>query len=60
MGSGKYKRKYLGVRSVSHSDISQVDKLQRTRSDVIRRRKSEEPSYMSNSKIKTSALFGSK
>ncbi|KAI8989396.1 hypothetical protein BDB01DRAFT_833516 [Pilobolus umbonatus] len=56
VGTGKYKRKYWGIRSVSHSDISQLDKVQRKRSDVIRRRKSEEPSHLRLSKIKTSPL----
>lgn len=42
IGSGKHKRKYWGVRSVSHSDICAV-KDQRDRDEVIRRRKSEEP-----------------
>ncbi|KAI7892229.1 uncharacterized protein EV154DRAFT_601757 [Mucor mucedo] len=51
IGSGKYKRKYWGVRSVSHSDISSND--QRHRNDVVRRRKSEEPSQIKNRNLRT-------
>ncbi|KAG1371809.1 hypothetical protein G6F61_011599 [Rhizopus arrhizus] len=39
VGSGKNKRKYWGVRSVSHGEALDI----RKRSDVVRRRKSEEP-----------------
>jgi hypothetical protein len=45
IGSGRNQRKYWGVRSVSHSDISQMDKLQRKRAEIAHRRKSEEPSF---------------
>ncbi|KAI8886037.1 HD-domain/PDEase-like protein [Backusella circina FSU 941] len=45
IGSGRNQRKYWGVRSVSHSDISQMDKIQRQRAEVAHRRKSEEPSF---------------
>lgn len=51
IGSGKYKRKYWGVRSVSHSDISTND--QRHRDDVVRRRKSEEPTQIKNRNLRT-------
>ncbi|CAO3698144.1 unnamed protein product [Rhizopus stolonifer] len=39
VGTGKNKRKYWGIRSVSHGQALDL----RERSDVIRRRKSEEP-----------------
>lgn len=39
VGTGKNKRKYWGIRSVSHGQALDL----RDRSDVIRRRKSEEP-----------------
>jgi hypothetical protein len=51
IGSGKHKRKYWGVRSVSHSDISSL-KDHRERSDVVRRRKSEEPNLVMSRKYK--------
>ncbi|KAI7899969.1 uncharacterized protein BX663DRAFT_519155 [Cokeromyces recurvatus] len=54
VGSGKYKRKYWGVRSVSHSDISSIrkDQQHRDRSEVIRRRKSEEPNLIITRKLR--------
>ncbi|KAI8087724.1 uncharacterized protein B0P05DRAFT_532035 [Gilbertella persicaria] len=54
IGSGKHKRKYWGVRSVSHSDISLND--QRDRSEVIRRRKSEEPNFIMSRRLKMSPM----
>lgn len=51
IGTGKHKRKYWGVRSVSHSDISSHD--QRSRNDVVRRRKSEEPNLVMTRQLKS-------
>lgn len=45
IGSGKNKRKYWGVRSVSHSDVLSSVVQHRDREQVIRRRKSEEPTH---------------
>lgn len=53
IGSGKNKRKYWGVRSVSHSDISSV---QRDREHVIRRRKSEEPTHLMTRRLKLTPM----
>lgn len=53
IGTGKHKRKYWGVRSVSHSGISSTD--QRHRDDVVRRRKSEEPSLAKARNLKSDA-----
>ncbi|CAO3628549.1 unnamed protein product [Mucor hiemalis] len=50
IGSGLRKRKYWGVRSVSHSDISELK--QRNREDVVRRRKSAEPNLVLSRKLK--------
>ncbi|GAA5799608.1 hypothetical protein HPULCUR_005024 [Helicostylum pulchrum] len=44
IGSGRFKRKYWGVRSVSHSDISNLE--QKKKVDMIKRRKSEEPNLV--------------
>ncbi|KAG2233748.1 hypothetical protein BDF21DRAFT_412293 [Thamnidium elegans] len=44
IGTGRFKRKYWGVRSVSHSDISDFD--QKKKVDIIKRRKSEEPNLV--------------
>lgn len=55
IGSGKYKRKYWGVRSVSHSDISSL-KEHRDRSEVIRRRRSEEPNLVMSRKYKMNSM----
>jgi hypothetical protein len=55
IGSGKYKRKYWGVRSVSHSDISTL-KDHRDRSQVVRRRKSEEPNLVMSRKYKLNPM----
>lgn len=51
IGSGLRKRKYWGVRSVSHSDISEL-KQQRNREEVVRRRKSAEPHLVLSRKLK--------
>ncbi|KAI8643860.1 hypothetical protein BD408DRAFT_384967 [Parasitella parasitica] len=58
IGSGKHKRKYWGVRSVSHSDISDLKEqlAHRERSEVIRRRKSEEPNYVNSRKLKLTPM----
>ncbi|KAI8380868.1 hypothetical protein BD560DRAFT_387419 [Blakeslea trispora] len=55
IGSGKHKRKYWGVRSVSHSDICPI-KDQRDRNEVIRRRKSEEPNSVMSRLLKLTPL----
>lgn len=44
IGTGRFKRKYWGVRSVSHSDISNLE--QKKKVDMIKRRKSEEPNLV--------------
>ncbi|CEP14009.1 hypothetical protein [Parasitella parasitica] len=58
IGSGRYKRKYWGVRSVSHSDISDLKEqlAHRERSEVIRRRKSEEPNFANSRKLKLTPM----
>lgn len=58
IGSGKYKRKYWGVRSVSHSDISDLKEqlAHRERSEVIRRRKSEEPNFVNSRRLKLTPM----
>ncbi|KAI8975412.1 hypothetical protein BDF20DRAFT_878548 [Mycotypha africana] len=43
IGSGKHKRKYWGIRSVSHSDISSYEERERAR---VLRRRSEEPNLV--------------
>jgi hypothetical protein len=54
IGSGKNKRKYWGVRSVSHSDISAIQ--HRERNEVVRRRRSEEPHHLMSRKLKLTAM----
>ncbi|KAL7335013.1 hypothetical protein PS15p_200557 [Mucor circinelloides] len=58
IGSGKYKRKYWGVRSVSHSDISDLKEqlAHRERNAVIRRRKSEEPNFVNPRRLKLTPM----
>lgn len=53
IGSGKNKRKYWGVRSVSHSDIST---LHRDRDEVVRRRRSEEPHHMMSRRLRLTPM----
>lgn len=58
IGSGKYKRKYWGVRSVSHSDISDLNEqsAHRDRTEVVRRRKSEEPNFVNSRRLKLTPM----